>query len=164
MVYDAASNVKAVVDQRGFRTSYTYDALHRMVQVQDAGGGLLTFVYDAASNQTATVDPRGNRTTFAYDAAGDLKGDGTNTYTHGARGRLSSVTLPGGTVSYLYNGLEQRQAKTGPTALVPGGARYYVHDEQGHIVGEYDEAGNPVYEVVYLGDTPVAVITHSPWR
>ena len=44
-------------------------------------------------------------------------------------------------------------------AKVPGGARYYVHDEAGHLIGEYDAAGLPVYEVVYAGELPVAVLT-----
>ena len=35
-------------------------------------------------------------------------------------------------------------------AKVPGGARYYVHDEAGHLIGEYDAAGLPVYEVAGL--------------
>jgi hypothetical protein len=55
---------------------------------------------------------------------------------------------------------EQRMVKASTNAaIVPGNARFYVHDEAGHIIGEYDQDGNPVYEMVYLGDTPIAVIT-----
>jgi RHS repeat-associated protein len=35
---------------------------------------------------------------------------------------------------------------------------YYIYDEQGHVIGEYDANGNPVQEHVYLGDRPVAVV------
>jgi RHS repeat-associated protein len=72
---------------------------------------------------------------------------------------MSRADTPNGSVSYLINGLEQRVSKTGLT--VPSGAAYYVYDEAGHTVGEYDASGNPVYEVVYLGDTPVGVIMAS---
>jgi RHS repeat-associated protein len=35
---------------------------------------------------------------------------------------------------------------------------YYIYDESGHVIGEYDTNGNPVQEHVYLGDRPVAVV------
>ena len=60
--------IGASVDQRGNRTTMSYDALNRLSQVQDAALGLTTSVYDAASNVIATVDQRGNRATFSYDA------------------------------------------------------------------------------------------------
>jgi hypothetical protein len=47
--------------------------------------------------------------------------------------------------------LEQRLKKTGPTAIVPTGANYYVYDLQGQIIGE----------TVYLGSTPVALIKQT---
>jgi len=54
---------------------------------------------------------------------------------------------------FLYNGLEQRVAKSGPL-----GTFFYVYDEAGHILGEYDSAGAPLYEVVWLGDMPIGTI------
>lgn len=38
---------------------------------------------------------------------------------------------------------------------------YYVYDESGHVIGEYDANGNPVQEHIYLGDRPVAVAVTS---
>src|SRR5215469_4198883 len=35
---------------------------------------------------------------------------------------------------------------------------YYIYDESGHVIGEYDASGNPIQEHVYLGDRPVAVV------
>src|SRR5579863_61998 len=35
---------------------------------------------------------------------------------------------------------------------------YYIYDESGHVIGEYDANGNPVQEHIYLGDRPVAVV------
>lgn len=81
------------------------------------------------------------------------------TYTD--RGRLGTATVSGGAVSYKYNGFEQRVLKTGPTTVVPTGARYYTYDEGGHLLGEYDATLLPLYEVVYLGDTPVGAIRYA---
>ena len=38
---------------------------------------------------------------------------------------------------------------------------YYVYDEAGHVIGEYDASGNPVQEHIYLGDRPVAVVQNG---
>ena len=35
---------------------------------------------------------------------------------------------------------------------------YFIYDESGHVIGEYDANGNAVQEHVYLGDRPVAVV------
>jgi RHS repeat-associated protein len=75
------------------------------------------------------------------------------------RGRMASATNAGGTTSFLYNALEHRVMKSGP--LVPTGAAYFVYDEEGHVLGEYDASGQPIYEVVWLGDQPVASITQK---
>ena len=40
----------------------------------------------------------------------------------------------------------------------PGGITYFVYDEQGRLIGEYDGAGAARQELVYLGDTPVASV------
>jgi RHS repeat-associated protein len=39
---------------------------------------------------------------------------------------------------------------------------YFVYDEAGHVIGEYDSSGNPIQEHIYLGNRPVAVaVTQS---
>jgi len=95
-----------------------------------------------------------------HDAAGNITSDGTNTYTYSDRGRLATMTNAGGTVTYSYNALEMRVGKTGPTALVPTGASYYVYDEEGKLLGEYDANGVPVYETIYMG-APVGVMKQT---
>lgn len=42
-----------------------------------------------------------------------------------------------------------------------GQTSYYIYDESGHVIGEYDANGNPIQEHVYLGDKPVAVVTNG---
>jgi RHS repeat-associated protein len=53
-----------------------------------------------------------------------------------------------------------RVGKAGPTALIPTGAAYYVYDEEGKLLGEYDANGVPLYETIYLG-VPVGVIKQT---
>jgi RHS repeat-associated protein len=186
--YDAAGRITGYTHTNGnglakpaFDQTFGYDGLDRVTQ-QVKQGSSYGYEYDRTSNRTGqsiggtpyanTIAAKSNKlmqetgpgpttTNFDYDNAGNLKSAGSVVYTHSARGRLSSVTSGGQTVSYLYNAIDQRVVKSG--TLPPGGVRYFAYDEQGHPIGEYDAAGNdtPVYEVVYLGDTPVAVITQT---
>lgn len=156
--------------------SYTYDNLNRVLS-GTANGVTTQYSYDATGNRTAkiinattytnTVSPTSNRLTQtqdvtgtanpSYDAAGNITNDGANTYTYSDRGRMSSATTGLGTISYAYNALEQRVSKTGPAGAVPTGAAYYVYDEAGNLLGEYDAAGTPIYETVYLGASQAAL-------
>ncbi len=159
--------------------SFAYDNLNRMVSAS-LGTSTIQYSYDATGNRTAkaisgtsypnTIAPTSNWLTqmqdvlgtaaIVHDAAGNITSDGTNTYTYSDRGRLATMTNAGGTVTYSYNALEQRVGKTGPTALVPTGAAYYVYDEAGQLLGEYDTNGVPQYETIYLG-SPVGVMVQT---
>jgi hypothetical protein len=74
---------------------------------------------------------------------------------------LSQATVGTNQINYLYNGLGQRVSKQGPVSLVASGRIVIVHDEAGRLIGEYDAALRTRQETVYLGDTPVAVLTQS---
>lgn len=41
------------------------------------------------------------------------------------------------------------------------GAAFYACDEAGHLIGEYNASAVPVYEVIWLGDTPIGVIRQT---
>lgn len=159
--------------------SFSYDNLNRLTGAT-LGTTTIQYSYDATGNRTAkvvsgtsylntiaTTSNRLNQTqdvagtaTVVHDAAGNITSDSANTFTYSDRGRLATVTNAGGTVSYSYNALEQRVGKTGPTALVPTGATYYVYDEVGKLLGEYDANGIPVYETIYLS-IPVGVVKQT---
>jgi RHS repeat-associated protein len=62
---------------------------------------------------------------------------------------------------YCNNGLEQRVRKSGTTTAVTTGAVHYAYDEDGHVLGEHDTSGIPIYEVIWLGDQPVAVVKQT---
>jgi hypothetical protein len=44
---------------------------------------------------------------------------------------------------------------------VPTGSTSYFYDEAGHVLGEYDANQVPIYETIYLNDTPVAIIKQT---
>jgi RHS repeat-associated protein len=159
--------------------SFGYDNLNRLISAT-LGSTAVQYSYDATGNRTAKVisgtsypntisatsnkltqtQDVGGAATVVHDAAGNITSDGTNSYTYSDRGRMATMTNAGGTVAYSYNALELRVGKTGPTALVPTGATYYVYDESGKLLGEYDANGVPVYETIYMG-LPVGVIKQT---
>ena len=105
------------------------------------GGTTYTNTVATSSNKLTQTQDVGGTATTQHDAAGNITSDGTNTFTYSDRGRMATMTNAGGTVTYSYNALEMRVGKTGPTALVPTGAAYYVYDEEGKLLGEYDANG-----------------------
>lgn len=151
-----------ITQATGSGTSYGYD--------YDANGNRKRFdvgsqsylnVMKTDSNRIDTeqaIGPGGTKTkyTLAFDDAGHMTSGAGFTATYSARGRMASLTKSGLTTSYLYNGLEQRVYKAG--SAVPTGAAYFVYDEQGRVLGEYDATGAPHYEVIWLGDQPMGVI------
>jgi|GEM_PF-1249798 len=140
-------------------TQYSYDATgNRSTKV--IGATTYTNTIAATSNKLTQTQDVGGTATIQHDAAGNITSDGTNTFTYSDRGRMATMTNAGGTVTYSYNALEMRVGKTGPTALVPTGAAYYVYDEEGKLLGEYDANGVPLYETIYLG-VPVGVIKQT---
>jgi RHS repeat-associated protein len=185
LAYDAASQITGYTHsnaaglQSAFNQVFGYDDLGQLLSTSIAGtpygytydlsGNLTQFTGAGGSTFTQTIAPTSNRVTqtqdatglkpLGYDAAGNLTTVGSTVYTYSARGRLSNVNVGGTPTDYLYNALEQRVSKSGPA--VPSGAAYYVYDQAGHLLGEYDATKAPVYETVYLGDMPVAVMKYS---
>jgi RHS repeat-associated protein len=80
--------------------------------------------------------------------------DGGNQFGYDELGRLVAVSNDKGITQYAINGLGQRVAKLGPET-----SRYFVYDEAGRLLGEYDGSWRvPVQEFVYLDDMLVAVL------
>ncbi|WP_431096580.1 Ig-like domain repeat protein [Polaromonas aquatica] len=161
--------------------SFAYDNLNRLISAT-SGSAAIQYSYDATGNRTARVvgantypniisatSNRLNQTqdstgtaAVVHDAVGNITSDGVNTYSYSYsdRGRLATVTNAGGTVNYSYSALELRMSKSGPAALIPTGAAYYIYDEEGKLLGEYDANGTPIHETIYLG-MPVGVIKQT---
>lgn len=187
VTYDAASRITGYthvngsgVAQPSFDQTFGYDDLNRLTGWTTAsssqgygydrtgnrttltiGGSNYTYTTASTSNRLTSTSGPAPAKTNTYDAAGNLTGNGTATFAYSDRGRMASATVGANTVTYLYNGLGQRVKKAGPMVVVPTGAIYYAYDEAGHLIGQYDTDLKVLQEMVYLGDTPVALIKQT---
>ncbi|WP_233842207.1 RHS repeat-associated core domain-containing protein [Dyella sp. 2HG41-7] len=165
--------------------TYHYDALHRLYEVDGAGGALEeSFTYNVSGDRLSktvgsspaavygynanshyltsvggalrTVDSAGNTTTMT-DPNGDIIG-----LDYDDRNVVDAVTTSAGTIAnYQYNGFGQRvwRTITSPSA----GQAAYVFDPEGtgEIFGEYFASDHR--EFVYLNGMPVvAAVDASP--
>jgi RHS repeat-associated protein len=183
--YDDAGRITSYTHTSGangvakpaFDQSFGYDGLDRVTQNTQATSSY-SYEYDLSNNRTKqgisgatttnTIATNSNRlmteggtpaTNFVYNDDGSISSDGSFTTSYSDRGRLASFTKGSTSTSFLYNALEQRTVKSSSSGVAA--ALEYVYDEEGHLIGEYDSAGVPVYEVVYLNDIPVAVIKQT---
>jgi RHS repeat-associated protein len=182
--YDALGRIEqfsqstaATVNTPTIDQTFTYDGLDRLTNQTIANtsygwgydiGGNRTSNTIGGTNFTNTVSPSSNKLlnitgptpakTNLFDNAGNLTTDGTIGYVYSDRGRMASSTKANLTTSYKYNGAGQRVSKAGPTTIVDTGTNYYVYDEVGQMLGEYDANAKPIQETVYLGEMPLAVI------
>ena len=173
--YDRAGRINAQTHaQTASRNqSYYYDLLDRVTG--SSGAFEMSFSFDANGNRLSklegsafdqyTVSQTSNRIdtisgdlnrSYQYDAAGNTLSDGERSFSYNTANRLTTITKGSVTQDNLYNGLGQRVRKT-----VGGVSTLFVYDEAGHLIGEYDAAGTPIMEVVYLGDQPVLAIKPS---
>jgi YD repeat-containing protein len=153
--------------------TFTYDGLDRLTN-QTTATTSYGWSYDIGGNRTSntiggtsftnTVSPGSNKLlnttgptpakTNQFDGAGNLTTDGTISYVYSDRGRMASSSRGSGqanlTTSYKYNGAGQRVSKAGPTTIIETGTNYYVYDEAGQMLGEYDANAKPLQETVYL--------------
>jgi RHS repeat-associated protein len=129
---------------------WTYDANgNRLTQT---GSAASTYIVNSSSNRLSSISGALTRT-YSYDNSGNMIGDGSATFTYNDAGRMISATKASVTTTYALNALGQRVKKT-----TSGSSRYFVYDEAGHLVGEYDNSGNLIQETVWFGDTPVATL------
>lgn len=129
---------------------YAYDANGNRSQLS-SNSALTHYAYSA---NRLTNSTGASAKTYTYDAAGRMTGDGNYTYGYNALGRLVTVQSGSRNIgSYAYNALGQRVSKTGVR---------FVHDEFGHLLGEYDQRGNLVQELVWLEGLPVASLRPGP--
>jgi len=184
--YDALGFQTSRTDAMGRTTNYTPDAWERLVTTTYPDSTTRTYAYDPNSNLTSFTDGIGttarsydadnrflNETlngvrvvSHAYDAAGqkgmlstttDYLGN-AHTFTYTARNQLSQATIPGQTVSYVYdpNGNQSQ-------AYLPNGVRtdtyygsngwrssvYNVSNTTGAVLSAYDCAFNADGQITY---------------
>ncbi|MFX1678402.1 DUF4329 domain-containing protein [Mitsuaria sp. CC2] len=110
-------------------------------------------VVGKGGQDTSLSNPSRN---LGYDAAGNTLTDtGSGYTTDRLDNRMGTLTKGGVTLTYRYDAGGQRVHKEHSQ-----GMRYFAYDLDGKMLGEYN-ATSPVHEFVWLGDTPVAVMTGS---
>lgn len=172
------------------QTRYSYDANgNRTEQLSGAQGK--NFNIEAISNRLLSTTDNQLQTlkSYTYDAAGHITGDGYHYFAYDGRGRMVQASSIGqGIVEYRINGLGQRVAKIHGNAHekskdddhdshrnpgkdqqdnhenqgkeLPAGI-YFVYDQAGHLLGEYNQQGKAIQETVWLDDMPVAVLANN---
>ena len=113
--------------------------------------GTATFDIAQTSHRLSSVSGLISRS-YSHDAAGNTLSNGAATFGYDDSGRMVSATA-GATTTYAHNGLGERVAKDDGSATT-----YFVYDEAGHLLGEYDAAGGLIQETVWFGDLPVATL------
>ena len=166
-------NPKSRHNARRKLTTHAYDGLDRLKETRlgNPVTTTATFGHDLSGNRsgktvngqttTYTTQTTSNRLTslagaetesFTYDAAGNLIQDGTANYTYDNAGRRTGATVAGQSWQYAYNALGQRVKRSGSTI------HHYAYDERGQLLGVYDGVGQPLQEIVWLDDLPVATL------
>ncbi len=130
--YDAHDNLTVVKDAEGKITSYKYDDLGRLLEINSPDTGITAYTYDESGNVKTKTDARGVTVSYDYDALSrltriDFPADTDITYnydeaaaSHG-RGRLTTVTDASGTTKYDYDGqgnIVEQRATIGNTTYV----------------------------------------------
>ncbi|MFI4954842.1 MAG: RHS repeat-associated core domain-containing protein, partial [Gammaproteobacteria bacterium] len=111
-----------------------------------------------SGNRLSSWQKNGNYQTVNYTTQGELTGTYVGISSYDAAGRRRAESgVPGSsqyTAAYFdYNHKNERTYKGGNLSY-----SQYVYDENSHLIGEYDVAGNMVVEYIWLDDRPVAAI------
>lgn len=175
--YDQLSRITNYTDP-STQTSYSYDANGNRTQ-SVSGTPSKNFNIDPSSNRLLAITDANLKPlkSYTYDAAGHITGDGYNQFTYDGRGRLVQVKNSSiGVEQYRINGFGQRVAKlrvssngnsknddqednqNSDNESQQQASTYFIYDEAGHLLGEYDQRGKAVQETVWLNNTPVAVL------
>ena len=126
-------------------TSYAYDALDRLIAVEDAAHHRVVITYDDLGRRTAIDDPDRGRTTTTYDRAGRAIAEtrarfapgAAVTRTHDSLGRLIAVRHPTFTASDVRYTWGEPGVGVDAGRLIRvddrGGSETYGHDLAGHV-------------------------------
>ena len=139
-------------------STYTYDALDRLVGWYDPVGDVTTaYAYDAAGNLTNVQEDSvtteshtynaGNEITdtgFAYDENGNLTADGTYSYTYDADNQLVGVEQGETTIASMTYDYAGRR-----TSLTTSAGTTFFHYASGLLVAESDADGDITATYVY---------------
>jgi RHS repeat-associated protein len=141
---------------------YTYDENQNRLTSQTQYVSTTTFDYANNSNRLTSVTLDSNPAqAWDYDASGNLIEEDGADYLYDAKGRMVQANVGGQVMTYAYNAQGQRMRKT-RTLGGNAGTDFFIYDEEGRILGVYDENGALREELVWFdGWRPVATIRGS---
>lgn len=129
---------------------YTYDKTGNR-QSSKSAAGEVAYTYEVNSHRLTKV----GATPRVYNAVGDTTSiNGTEReFVYDVTGRMSQAKRNGVVVrEYRYNGKGEQIRRFLGTANT-----YTLYDESGHWMGDYDNAGKPLQQAIWLDDMPVGV-------
>ena len=124
----------------------TYDALDRLVQIDDPATGITQITYDANGNVASSTNGLNNTTTFEYDAANQRTKAidpllGERLFAYGLRGEVETITDERGQITDFFYDLLTRL--NGIERLVGGNFLFtqFLHDKRNRITRVTDPNG-----------------------
>lgn len=175
--YNELKNVSSLTESTG-STSYSYDEESRMTRAQSIlPRNFFEASYDKIGNRLTSMDQTGtmknyqytlnnNRLTdmtgqqaihYEYDANGSVitksnMGSVYQAFGYDVTGRLNSFNDAQNTATYQYNFLGQRTQK-----IVNNQQTNFAFSKGDNLIGEYDQAGNPIIEYFWFDNKIVAI-------
>jgi YD repeat-containing protein len=152
-------------ETREAKASYTYDANGNRTQEKLEGS------VGSQTNNTWMLDGTNRLAShsqfgaYYYDAAGN------NVYSRSTQGpmdhrydpkkRLVETTIGNVSIKHTYDALGQRISRTEKVEGKADQTTLYFYDENGLLLGEYDDKGTPIQETVYLNNRPIATVKNG---
>ncbi len=167
---DNVGNITAITDvlDSTKTKTFAYDALYRLTQATGIWG-TISYNYDSVGNRLTENSSAGvtnysysanklitstgaKAFTFSYDNNGNTVSENQKTYIYNQNQRLIKAVEDSKVLGeYVYNANGQRVKKT-----VDGKITYFIYDQIGSLIGEYDEQGQVNIDYIYLGSVPIA--------
>ncbi|WP_233439325.1 RHS repeat-associated core domain-containing protein [Lentzea atacamensis] len=175
--YDRAGNVVKTTDPLNRATTFTYDAMNRVIgQVEPVAEGrsiTTSFGYDAAGNRTSFTDGRGNKTLYTVNSLGlgestiepstaahPNVSDRTWTIGYDLAGNPETVRAPGGVVrTRTFDLLNRLTGETGTGAEEATDARTLKYNLAGLVVESSAPSGA---NVLTYNDRGALLTTDDP--
>lgn len=152
--YDGLDRLTHVDNTRNLtQRQYPVDATGNRTGEQSAANGVIVPYRYEPTNHRLVSDGTVGRT---YDAAGNPRTIGARILTYDERGLLTVFVNGSTTRRYQYTGQGLRVRKW--TSSNTSGNTYFVYNENAQLIGEYNNAGARVQEIIWLGHLPIGVI------
>jgi len=192
--FDGVGNLLSETDPNNNpATTYSHDALNRLLATIDRLGGTSQYGYDVADRISEATAPNGAKTTYAYDDLGNKLSEqspdrGLTSYQYDAAGNVSNLTDARGiTVVYAYDALNRVAKVDYPgtdedvtlaydtcsggvgrlcRATDSGGETVFTYDSLGNVFSESRTELGITYTTAYTYDNGnrVSTITYPDGR